>query len=36
MSRRKWTVAVWVAGDNNLESFGETDLGEMKSVGSAS
>jgi hypothetical protein len=34
MSRRKWTVAVWVAGDNNLESFGETDLGEMKSVGS--
>lgn len=32
--RRKWTVAVWVAGDNNLESFGETDLGEMKSVGS--
>jgi hypothetical protein len=34
MSRRKWTVAVWVAGDNNLESFGETDLGEMKTVGS--
>jgi hypothetical protein len=32
--QRKWTVAVWVAGDNNLESFGETDLGEMKSVGS--
>src|SRR5215210_5824684 len=32
--RRKWTVAVWVAGDNNLESFGETDLGEMKTVGS--
>jgi Clostripain family len=34
-SRRKWTVAVWVAGDNNLESFGETDLGEMKHVGSS-
>src|SRR5262249_27807818 len=32
---RRWTVAVWVAGDNNLESFGETDLGEMKTVGSS-
>jgi hypothetical protein len=32
--RRKWTVAVWVAGDNNLASFGETDLTEMKKVGS--
>jgi len=32
--RRKWTVAVWVAGDNNLESFGEKDLAEMKRVGS--
>src|SRR3954462_2269811 len=33
--RRSWTVAVWVAGDNNLASFGETDLGEMKRVGSS-
>src|SRR6266480_3102104 len=33
--RRKWTVAVWVAGDNNLDSFGATDLGEMKRVGSS-
>ena len=33
--RRKWTAAVWVAGDNNLDSFGETDLGEMKKVGSS-
>jgi hypothetical protein len=31
---RKWTVAVWVAGDNNLDSYGATDLGEMKKVGS--
>jgi len=33
--RRKWTVAVWVAGDNNLDSFGATDLGELKQVGSS-
>jgi hypothetical protein len=31
---REWTVAVWVAGDNNLESFGASDLAEMKKVGS--
>jgi hypothetical protein len=33
--RSKWTVAVWVAGDNNLDSFGVTDLGELKKVGSS-
>jgi Clostripain family len=33
--RTKWTVAVWVAGDNNLDSFGATDLGELKKVGSS-
>ena len=31
---RKWTVAVWIAGDNDLQSFGTTDLEEMKKVGS--
>ncbi len=33
-ARKKWTVMVWMAGDNNLESFGEKDLAEMKRVGS--
>jgi hypothetical protein len=32
--RKKWTVMVWMAGDNNLESFGEMDIAEMKRVGS--
>ncbi len=32
--RSKWTVAVWVAGDNNLDSFGAADLAELKKVGS--
>jgi Clostripain family len=32
--RKKWTVMVWMAGDNNLESFGEKDIAEMKRVGS--
>lgn len=31
---RNWTVAVWIAGDNDLQSFGTTDLEEMKKVGS--
>jgi hypothetical protein len=31
---RKWTVLVWIAGDNDLEEFGRSDLREMKSVGS--
>jgi hypothetical protein len=33
--RRAWTVAVWVAGDNNLDSFGAKDLAELKKVGSS-
>jgi hypothetical protein len=33
-SPKKWTVLVWMAGDNNLEDFGRTDIGEMKKVGS--
>jgi len=33
MSKR-WTFMVYLAGDNNLEHFGERDLIEMKSVGS--
>src|SRR5262245_23008288 len=32
---RAWTVAVWVAGDNNLDSFGAKDLAELKKVGSS-
>jgi hypothetical protein len=28
-------VAVWVAGDNNLDSFGSKDLAELKKVGSS-
>ena len=31
---RHWIVMVYLAGDNNLESFGERDLLEMKTVGS--
>jgi len=30
----KWTFMVYLAGDNNLSTAGETDLGEMASVGS--
>ena len=33
-SPKKWTVMVWMAGDNDLESFGDLDLTEMKRVGS--
>jgi Clostripain family len=33
-AKKAWTVAVWVAGDNNLDSFGSTDLAELKQVGS--
>jgi Clostripain family len=33
-SKKAWTVAVWVAGDNNLDSFGGKDLAELKQVGS--
>lgn len=31
---KKWTVLVWIAGDNNLEEFGLGDIREMKKVGS--
>ena len=31
---RKWTVMVYMAGDNNLDSYGVSDLKEMKAVGS--
>ncbi len=31
---KAWTVMVWIAGDNDLESFGAADLAEMKRVGS--
>jgi hypothetical protein len=30
----QWTVLVWIAGDNNLDSFGLSDLNEMKAAGS--
>ena len=30
----KWTFMVYLAGDNNLENFGDRDLAEMKRVGS--
>ena len=32
----KWTLMVYLAGDNNLSSAGEKDLSEMRSVGSTS
>jgi hypothetical protein len=31
----KWTFMVYLAGDNNLASAGEIDLGEMRTVGSS-
>ena len=31
---RKWTVMVYLAGDNNLDANGVTDIDEMKRVGS--
>ncbi len=33
-AKKKWTVMVYLAGDNNLDSAGAGDLAEMKSVGS--
>ncbi len=33
-TRKSWTVLVYLAGDNNLDGAGLTDLAEMKSVGS--
>ncbi|MBN2392977.1 MAG: hypothetical protein JXR84_19760 [Anaerolineae bacterium] len=32
--KAKWTFMVYMAGDNNLSSAGEKDIGEMRSVGS--
>ena len=34
-STRKWTVLVYLAGDNNLDSAGLADIAEMKKVGSS-
>jgi hypothetical protein len=34
MKKKSWTVMTYLAGDNNLDSAGVTDLGEMKKVGS--
>jgi hypothetical protein len=33
-AKKKWTVMIWMAGDNDLESFGDRDLAEMKKIGS--
>ena len=33
---KKWTVMVYMAGDNNLEDAGNEDLGEMCQIGSSS
>jgi hypothetical protein len=33
-AKKAWTVMVYLAGDNNLDSAGVVDLGEMKKVGS--
>jgi len=32
---KSWTVLVYLAGDNNLDEFGASDLAEMKRVGSS-
>lgn len=34
MSRKQWTVMVWMAGDNDLESFALGDIAELKKIGS--
>lgn len=31
---RRWTILVYMSGDNNLEQYGQRDLYEMKQVGS--
>lgn len=33
-TEKNWTVMVYMAGDNNLDSAGVVDLTEMKKVGS--
>jgi hypothetical protein len=34
--KKQWTVMVWMAGDNDLEAFGDSDLRELKTVGCTS
>jgi hypothetical protein len=34
MDKKKWTFMVYMAGDNNLSDAGDTDLREMRAVGS--
>lgn len=34
-TRKRWTIMVYLAGDNDLDSAGVADLGEMKTVGSS-
>ena len=34
-AKKRWTVLVYLAGDNDLDSAGVVDLGEMKQVGSS-
>ncbi len=31
---KRWTVLAWIAGDNNLDSYGLSDIKEMKRIGS--
>ncbi len=33
-TEKQWTIMVYLAGDNNLDSAGVTDLKEMKQIGS--
>jgi hypothetical protein len=33
VTEKRWTVMVYLAGDNNLDSAGVGDLKEMKKVG---
>ncbi|MCK5560112.1 MAG: hypothetical protein KAJ51_05940, partial [Thermoplasmata archaeon] len=35
-TQKKWTVMVYMAADNNLETYGVQDMNEMESVGSSS
>lgn len=34
MDKKKWTFMIFMAGNNNLSSAGDKDLGEMRAVGS--
>jgi len=34
-NKAKWTFMVYMAGDNNLSSAGETDIGELAKIGSS-